>query len=413
MKKYIIRYSLKILGSVFISLLFLLTSCDEKNFNDPVSDDHTKPGVITNIEVHNFNGGAYIIYTLPSSDNLLYVSAEYMINEKKSRQTKASYYSDTITVSGFANAAEYDVTLYSVSRANVKSDPVVVKVHPDTPPYQLVKPTITIDTDFGGVNIKAINSLKQPIGLILMAYDSSTDSFEVEDQYYTKSDTINYSVRGYENKEREFRVYVTDQYGNISETVSQTLTPLFEELLDKSKFFTYNLPSDSKIGYGWNLPYLWDDKTDGYSSGWHTEPGGSIPMLCTFGIGVTAKLSRFMLWERPDNFAYGHGNPKNFSIWGSDKSSPQDAALPRYSDVGTVVGDWTNLGNYHFPDPPSGLPPGATNAEDAAFVAAGVNFNVPIGSPAARFIRLCVSDTWSGGDFAHAMEISLYGNPIE
>jgi hypothetical protein len=339
------------------------------------------------------------------------VLAQYNINDSKSRQTKSSYYSDTITVGGFEKEADYEVTLYTVSRANVKSDPVVVTVHPETPAYQLVKPTIAISPDFGGVNIQAINTLKQPVGLIMVMYDSTTGQFEVEDQFYTEDDTINYSVRGYPDTETVFGVYVTDQYGNISETVEETLTPLFEQLLDKNKFFVYHLTSDSKIGYGWDLPYLWDNKTDGYSSGWHTEPGGSLPVVCTFGLGVTAKLSRFVLWERPDNYAYGHGNPKNFTLWGSNVASPQDAVLPRYSAVGTVVGDWINLANYHYPDPPSGLPPGSTNAQDAAFVAAGVNFNVPISAPPVKFIRIGVADTWSEGDFAHAMEISMYGNP--
>lgn len=399
-------------GLLPVVLMICLASCEEGGtFVGPVSGDKNKPGVVTNIEVSNINGGSYITYSLPETGNVLYVMADYKINDSRSRQTKSSYYSDTITVGGFAKSADYEVTLYTVSRANVKSDPIVVTVHPDTPAYELVKPTVTLAPDFGGVNIQGINRLKQPIGLIMAMYDSTTGQFEIEDQFYTEDDTIDYSLRGYPDTETVFRVYVTDQYGNISETVEATLTPLFEQLLDKNKFFVYHLNSDSKIGYGWDLPYLWDNKMDGYSSGWHTEPGGSLPMVCTFGLGVTAKLSRFVLWERPDQYAYGHGNPKNFTLWGSNVASPQDAVLPRYSAVGTVVGDWINLANYHYPDPPSGLPPGSTNAQDAAFVAAGVNFNVPISAPSVKFIRIGVADTWSEGDFAHAMEISMYGNP--
>ena len=410
--KKINSHCLRVLGLLPVMLIIVLSSCKEgDSFIDPVSTDNTKPGTITNIEVHNFNGGAYITYDLPESSNVLYVQAQYNINDSKSRQTKSSYYSDTITVSGFAKSAPYEVTLHCVSRANVKSDPVVVTVNPDTPPYLLLAPTLALNPDFGGVNIRAINVLKQPIGLVLMAYDSSTSQFEIVDQHFTSVDTIDYSIRGYEDVSTEFRLYITDQFGNISETISQTLTPFFEKFLDKNLFFVYNLPSDSKIGYGWSLPYLWDGKTDGYSNGWHTEPGGSLPMVLTSALGVSANLSRFILWERPDSWSYAHGNPKNFTLWGSDKASPQDAVLPRYSSVGTVVGDWTNLANYHFPDPPSGSPPGSANAQDAAFVAAGVNFNVPISSPAVKFIRISVADTWSGGDFAHAMEISLYGNP--
>ena len=51
--------------------------------------------------------------------------------------------------------------------------------------------------DFGGVNIKALNPGKKAIGVILIAFDNSTQALEVQDQHYTNVDTINYSVRGY------------------------------------------------------------------------------------------------------------------------------------------------------------------------------------------------------------------------
>lgn len=388
-----------------------LYACKETDYIDVVSDDTTKPEPVSNIEVHNFNGGAHIVFSLPESGNVLYVMAEYKINDERTRQTKSSYYRDTVTVSGFAKSDIYSVTLWSVSRSNVKSEPTTVEVHPDTPPYLVSWPTVKMAPDFGGVKINAINTLKEPIGLILIGYDSLTQETRIHDQYYTKEDTIEYSVRGYAAVEQSFGVYVTDQYGNISDTLLQNVTPIFETKLDKSKFFKYQLTTDSKIGYGWDLPYLWDGKTDGYSSGWHTEPGGAIPMICSFGIGVKANLSRFVLWERPDEWVYGHGNPADFSLWGSDKDSPQDAILPLQAAVGVRIGDWVNLGNFHFPDPPSGLPPGSTNDQDRAFVAAGVNFNFPLNTPPVKFIRISVTHTWSESDFAHLMEISIYGDP--
>ena len=138
-------------------------------YNTIASTDKTKPGVITNIKVTNFNGGAYITYTLPNSQNILYVQATYPINDKRTRQTKSSYYSDSITVGGFAKSQDYKVTLYVVSRADVKSDSVVVTVHPDTPPYLLMLPTVKMAADFGGVNITAIDSLKANVGVIAIS----------------------------------------------------------------------------------------------------------------------------------------------------------------------------------------------------------------------------------------------------
>ena len=406
MKKYF-KYSL-----CFI-LLAACWSCKKSDdYNDIVTKDGTKPGAVTNVKVTNFNGGAYITYDLPASGNVLYVLAEYKINDKTSRQTKSSYYTDTIKVEGFAKVQDYEVVLHAVSRADVMSDAVNVTVHPNTPPYLLVRPSVEMNADFGGVNIKVLNPLKKAIGVIFMAYDSTAGKLMIQDQHYANFDTINYSVRGYAAVPRQFAVYITDQYGNVSDTLIKTITPLFETLLDKSKFFTYRLTSDSPIGYGWELSYLWDNKTDGSSSGWHTNPGGIQPMVGTFGIGVSAKLSRFVMWERPDQFAYGHGNPKVFSVWTSSSPAPADVQLPKNAPVGTMLGAWINSGNFRYPDPPSGLQPGFTNAADMAFVSAGVNFNFPSNGPDVKFVRVCVTETWSGGDFAHIMEMSFYGKPL-
>jgi hypothetical protein len=184
---------LLLIGIVMISII----SCKRSDGDRvPVSTDNTKPGVITNVKVDNYNGGAYITYTLPKSENILYVLAKYQIRNGVSRETKSSYYSDTVTVEGFAKEADYEVTLYTVSRANVSSDPVKVTVHPKIPPYISIKATTTIGADFGGVNVKSLNPLKKDIGIIVTAYDKSTNSMEIQDQHYTRSDTIDYSVRG-------------------------------------------------------------------------------------------------------------------------------------------------------------------------------------------------------------------------
>ncbi len=396
-----------------------VTSCKRNDgYNSPISTDKTKPGVITNAKVTDYNGGSIITYDLPKSGNVLYIMARYQIRDGVSRETKASYFSDTLNVEGFAKAQEYNVTIYTVSRANVMSDPLTVTVHPKTPVFTMVKATSAIEPDFGGVHITALNPLKKSVGVILTKYDSTTRKMKVFDQHYTKDSLIDYSVRGMNTNYRNFGVYITDKFENISDTTKALISPLFEKMFDKSLFKPYVLPSDTEIGYaeyGWGLTNLWDGDTGG--AGWHTKPGHTPPFVCTFDVGVTYKLSRFVLWERPDDagggdkYAYGHGNPRLFSLWGSNVAFPKSVKLPLSAPEGTVLGDWTNLGNFVFPNPPSGLAPLEHNAADNAFVVAGVNFDVSLTAPEVRYIRLSVQESWSKGDIAHAMEISLYGSP--
>ncbi|NOW96038.1 DUF5000 domain-containing lipoprotein [Mucilaginibacter sp. SG564] len=393
-------------------------SCKEnKGYNDPVSKDPAKPGVITDVKVDNYNGGTYITYKLPKSQNLLYVLAQYEIRKGVTRETKSSYFSDTVNVEGFARAQEYKVTLYSVTRANIYSDPVVVTVNPKTPVYQLVSRQLSLNADFGGVNVNTLNPLRKDIGVIITAFDKSTNRMEVQDQHYVNADTINYSLRGYDAVLRKFGVYVTDGFGNISDTLSKNLTPLPEVFLDKGKFSAFTLPSDTELGftdYGFSVQKLWDGKIDGFD-GWHTMPGHTAPFVTTFSIGGLYKLSRFVIWERPDDgsniYSFSHFNPKVFTLWGSSAPNPKDQVLPLTSAVGTVLGDWVNLGNFRYPNPPSGLPPNNHNAADNAFVRAGVGFNFALTNPDVRYIRVAVGQTWSNGDAAHIMELSFYGQP--
>jgi hypothetical protein len=397
------------LAPVLIMALFSACKKQESNI-EVVSNDKTKPGVVTDVKVKNFNGGAYITYKLPSSANLLYVLADYKINDKKSRQTKASYYTDTIMVDGFAQTKEYQVTLYAVSRANIKSDPVVVTVHPDLPEYLLVNTGLALTPDFGGVNVFGLNKTNAPVAIHVISPNAVTGKYDEQEPQYVSADTVNFSVRGYEDKPIKFGVFTTDKYGNYSDTVFSTLTPYHEVLLDKSKFFVYHLASDSEIGYGWELRRFFDGSTD-EPNGWHTNPGASPTIQGTFGLGVKAQLSRFTLWERVSG-AYGYANAKRFTVWGSDKDTPQDIALPNNSTAGTIVGDWVNMGSYNFPNPPSGLPANQANTQDISFVANGVNFNVNIAAPPAKFIRFVINQTWGGVDYGNTMEISLYGNPL-
>lgn len=404
-----------------IATMMCITSCKRNDgYNTPISNDKTKPGVITNIKVTDYNGGSFITYDLPKSTNILYVQAKYEIRAGVSRETKSSYFADTLNVEGFAKAQPYNVTIYTVSRANVVSDPITVIVHPKTPVFTLVSATTGIQADFGGVGISALNPLRKSIGVILTKYDSLTRTMKIFDQHYTKDSLINYSVRGLNVNPRNFGIYVTDKFENISDTLKATISPLFEQLLDKSIFSPYKLASDTPLGYeglGWTTANLWDGVTDGSQPGWHTEPGNKPPFICTFNVGKTYKLSRFVLWERPDDagggdkYAFGHGNPRLFSLWGSNAAVPKDIKLPVTAAEGTVLGDWVNLGNFTYPNPPSGLAPLNHNESDNAFVLAGVNFNLSLNAPVIHFIRFAVSESWSKGDFAHAMEISLYGGP--
>lgn len=394
-----------------IVLIAGITSCKKNNgFNTVISEDKTKPLPVSNIKVDNFNGGANITYDLPNSQNILYVLAKYDINDNTPREAKSSYYQDTVVVDGFAKDKAYEVTLYTVTRANVMSDPVTVTVNPLKPIYLSVRPTLTLSADFGGVNVTGDNPLKKQISIVVMSYNSNTKSMEIEDQFLTKNAKIDYTVTGFASVQREFGVYITDKWGNISDTLQKPITPLYEEAIDKTKFSALNLNTDSPIDFGWTLPNLWNNQIDG--NGWHTAYGVPLPYSCSFSIGKTYKLSRFVVYERTgDRYTYKFANPKEFSLWGTNSSTPDDVRLPVRAEEGAVIGNWVNLGNFRFPDPPSGNLPTASNSADEDYVKKGVSFKVPFAAPSVKYLRLGVATLWGTEAAAHLMEVTPYGIP--
>ncbi|GGB20878.1 DUF4959 domain-containing protein [Puia dinghuensis] len=409
----------------FLCLLAVLSCQKSDNYNEAASTDKTKPGVVTNVKVVNFNGGAYITYTLPNSQNILYVQANYPINNTTTRQTKSSYYSDSITVQGFAQSQDYQVTLYVVSRANVQSDPVVVTVHPLTPPYQLVARTLAMQPDFGGVAISGADSTRSPVTIVALLPNSIIAGKDVvQNEYTTNNLAIQYSLRGYDTMPKKFGLYVIDPYNNISDTLWQTINPLYEIPLPKSLFKPYVLPTDVlayQNGY-FNLTNLWDGNYGEYC--YNTQqpilPSAAKsyiwPAWFTFDMGVTAKLSRYMVWDRVggnNEFIWTSGAPQTWIMWGR-ADVPQDELMP--SDTSQLPalgqktpGGWINLGVFNAPARPADNP--LTNADITTWLN-GFNFSESITLPKVRYIRFECLQTMGGTDnYFNMNEITIYGNP--
>lgn len=412
------KYLAVLLPATMAVVMFACSKVDD--YKDVVSGDKTKPDVVTNIKVTNGAGSAIITYDLPKSDNILYVQATYKINDKVTRNSKSSYYSDTIHVDGFAKGQDYTVTLTTVSRANVSSDPVEVKVTPGTPPYLEALPTIVAKADFGGVNITVQNPSKSDIGIIAIAKDPVTKQFEVINQNYTSLETVSYSLRGYDTVAQDFGFYITDRWENVSDTVYATVKPIYEVQMDKSRFARYILGTDVQTGFGWEIENLWNGNTG--SPGYHTaQPIQPLvwPAVITFDMGRAAKLSRYTIWNRgidgSGNWLWQAGAPQTWTIWGRE-SNPVNETMP-YGPGSPGVGEtspngWINLGTYTLPAKPSGLPNPQYNNEDLTFWNAGFSFNFSLELPKVRYIRFqCLENASLTNNFFNITELTFWGDP--
>ncbi len=103
---------------------------------------------------------------------------------------------------------------------------------------------------------------------------------------------------------------VKDNFGNRSDTIfpnGKKLTPLFEERLPKSGMSVMKLGNDQNFTNweGADQKMIDDDLTSfGHS------PSSSLPAPFTLDLGVTAKVSRIVIFQRKfsDSY-YNWGNP--------------------------------------------------------------------------------------------------------
>lgn len=383
-------------------VLSLITACSEESMS-PSGSDNTVPGQVSNVSVQNLPGGARITYKVPDDRNLLYVKAVCEISGRI-REVKSSYYQNYLKMEGFGEAKEYVVKLYSVSRSEIASEPVEIMVCPTTPPFQNVFSTLDLYEDFGGATVRFKNPDEADLAISFLVVDSLGEWITAETQY-TKRLNGQISLRGYDPEKRAFGVCIRDRWENRSDTLKKDLIPIFEEKLDIKKFKEVSLPGDEKAAWGWTMPHIWDgdiqNNTNLDKPGFHTDVNGVWPQSFTFSLGQRAKLSRFRYWQRGQYISFADRNVSKFEIWGSN-----DPARDGSWD------SWTRLAVCES-QKPSGLPLGQTSQEDMALIVAGEEFPISIEMPSVQYIRIRVTETFSGAPCFYIMQVAFWGSVEE
>lgn len=381
----------------YLLLMLLCTAiigCKEDVLG-PLEKDTVAPQQISNPVTTSSAGSVKVTYNLPSDPDVMYVMAQYTNKYGKQISVKASAYTNSLTVDGFADTATYNLNLYAVDKAENKSAPVTIKVKALEPPIFAIRRSLVLASDFGGVNITFSNPTEANIAVVVL-YKDSLGNFALKETIYSKQKNGLFSSRGFPAKETIFGVYIRDRWDNRTDTAKATLTPIFEKELDKSKFRVLTLPTDAKVGFGLPIPLLWNNVISGGDM-WHTDDTG-MPCQITFDMGVTAKISRFTIWQRQDNWIYAHGNPKRYEIWGSTNPASDGSYT-----------NWTRLASC-ISVKPSGQPSGSNSQEDVSAAARGEETTVSLNAPPVRYIRVRILETWAGGLAAHVSEMTLYGN---
>lgn len=377
--------------------LFSLQSCNDDE-NSPINKDDKAPGQVFNVEVENMSGAALLTYSLPADDDLLYVIAEYTNKQGKVFDFRASYYTNQIKVEGFGDTDEYTVNLYAVDRSENKSAPLSVKINPLEPQVQLTAKSLKVQADFGGMSFTYKNETKADLSFIIITTDVDGEKM-VAETFYTSRDSTKFAVRGYAAEPRLFGIVVRDRWENLSDTLYQNLTPIYEVKLNKSLFRPKVFPNDAAATqWDGSLEYMWNDVVNDKAA--HTgNDASTIPKHISFDLGVEAKLSRFNLKTIPDDkHWFNDVSPRFYEIWGSLDPDPSGS-----------FDSWTKLVSIENVKP-SGLSIGNITEDDRAAGRNGDDADIPIEMPKVRYLRIVCTKNWSGNTNMCISEITVWGD---
>jgi hypothetical protein len=402
---------------LFLFCFAVFMACEEDKKLIYYDKDAAAPAVIdaNTVTVENFAGKSVLRYNIPVDNNLLYVRAEYESAPGVGRQAQSSRYTDTLAVEGFAAAGDYVVKLFSVGKNEKESVPVTVTVSPLTPPVAEAFPSLDIFATFGGIEGIFSNFSGQPLKVVLMI-DSTGNEPEFMQSFMIDNPDAKFSIRGLSAKPMRFFAYLMDRWGNKTDTKTYTLTPLFEEALDKTLWKEHKLPSDFPRAIendrpGYAFPNLFSGVIcpRGLWDGNFIPDNSSFPSTFTIDLGVEARLSRFNMI--PWIFWIYTSHVREFEVYGTASRNPGD-------DLNG--GDWALIGKYKSWKP-SGEDPLVITDDDRNYAwPGGENFDVKASEDQpnpyfpVRIVRFKIMNTWENGEKQYSIdELSIWGDIVK
>lgn len=408
----------KTIYSIAISLLMMLpTACSDVSDANSPKGSTTAPAQVTLTGVKNLPGKSIIYFKQPGDKNFLYMKAVYE-TDLGERSTNASYFTDSIVVEGFKEAGTYDVKLYSVSAGEAYSDPVHVEINPQEPSYITAYKEMKITPDFAGIRLKTMNTGSETLTFYVYKKDEEGKWVEAG-ALYTKKAVINDPIRGMEAEPSDLKVVVKDRWGHVSEEKEVSLTPYYEEEVNKKKMGYLEIGEYK----GYLAPNAGTPKNlyDGIITGNNTfmmrvTEGYDFtkPSSVTLDLGKKYKLSRMIVYGRRSGTNYSAifdaSYPKEIELWGRN-----DRNVTRFdpeNDPG-----WTQLykGVLARADGsvvPSSIVPLTDADKDLARDGNELQFSVDL--DAYRYIAfVCVKNYNLGTSRMNVAEVTFFGTPEE
>ena len=390
----------KILSIFLISFVTLLGCKDDDG------QDSTPPGSLLVENITPTNGGGIISYSLPDDSDILFVRAEYTNSLGIDVYRVSSSHNNFIEIDGLNQNTPVQVKLFVIDENENMSQPVDIEFIPLPSFIYLVQESITITPDLGGVKLEWENEAEKTVYVHLHIVNAGEEEIRILSSNNASESVF---VRGLESVEMTFLTKVEDFDGNITELEEKAiLTPLFEEMIDKS---TWTLISQLSVnGDAWEgqTTAFWDDVVDtaetnsdnSYFIIWRDQNGGTLnwPLDIVIDLNKNVRVHRLKVWQR----AFWYGGPTGIPYYYQEENM---RSFDLYASNNSV--DWTLLGQFDIGDPSDENGNIPQDFIDAA--ANGHDFDLDGVSEPFRYLKFSLTSNYGSDTYVHGSEITLWG----
>lgn len=391
-------------------LLVILTALGFNCSNDDDSRDTTPPGIISITEITPTNGGGIITYDLPNDDDISYVKAVYTNSLGNEVSKVSSEYNNTIEIFGLNQTTPVDVLLSVFDESNNESSKVPISFTPLESFIFLVQESISVNADFGGVNINWENIEEKTVFVYVHINDGNSEEIRI---LSSKKMNENIFVGGLDAIPYEISTKVEDFNGNITSIESKgNYTPIFEEVIAKDSWSLIANLSINGNAYEGETVNFWDDvvdtvETDADNSYFiinRDDNGGALnfPMDIVIDLNKNVQVRRFKVWQRAfwyqgptpvQPYYYQSENLKTFDLYSSNDKNTWE--LLGQFDIG--FGDSNGDGT------------GSILSEKIDEATNGHDFILDAVSEPFRYLKFSITSNYGSTRFCHGSEITLYG----
>jgi hypothetical protein len=301
-------------------LAAVVCGCEESKRFEINYTDTTPPGKPEYIGYKPLYGGARLYFNAPEDEDLLSVDAAYTNQKGEEVWFSVSYYTDSISVYGFADDKPKDLRLYAVDRAGNRSENVKVTVEPLEPAVTRIIASAFVRGGFGSFYVDWQNELMQNINMYVdFSFNQNGEKVERHVIFSSPDPAERRFIRMEDFSDTEpvnVRMHVEDRYGNVSVVNEENIFLIHDEIIPKDKW-TMPKTNDSIGGvpqaflngqYRTEGTILIDniiDNGDNFNFVVGSGLGrtgniedGALPANVMIDLGEEWELSRIVTWQR-------------------------------------------------------------------------------------------------------------------